>query len=384
MNFLENQIVNKNMEVLAAAVGISDTLAEIQGRRSLTPGDGCHIEPPESMEKIKMCPDTLPITLEEYKSRLCKENPKRRSPTLEELDDQWSVVVDFISDCTKTAMMTIGCAIWRVCFHRLFSYEAEKARFEETHFGLIDETNCVQITSVNSLVVRSASRVSSFCSAIFWGLPNSSPETLIVCSLVDFYGLEIASQKFGPRWINDPDKRQHDRVYLRSRLHAELQKQKEIECEQQESETNSEAYKHMRIRAAVASGLHRAGYVKDDTTLNFLGATSFDIVVDHIQTKIDRYNYEHIGERQMSFANIDLDHIKPVRQFALEMSHYKNLQPLFKEVNRSKSDKWNNVDETFWRSNIEHALDFTAIYTPAVSDSSEHKTQLAHTKQLDV
>ena len=167
-------------------------------------------------------------------------------------------------------------------------------------------------------------------------------------------------------------------MYVRSRLIAQLAEQKDIACEEQESEKNSEAYKHLRIRTVVASGLNRAGYVKEDTILNYLGATSFEMVEAHIQTKIDRYNAEHIGERQMSFANIELDHIKPVRQFALEMSHYKNLQPLFKEVNRSKSDRWTNVDETFWRSNIENALDFTAIYTPAVSDSSEHKTQLAH------
>jgi len=290
--------------------------------------------------------------------------------------------VDLISDATKTAMMTIGCAIWRACFDRLFSYEAEKALYGETHFGLTDDASYVKITSVNALLVLSASRTASDCCAVFWGLPNPSPEALILYSLANFYALEIAPQKFWPRWRNDRGKRQHDKVYLRSRLHAQIEGKKNIACEEQESETNSEAYKHMRIRAAVASGLYQAGCVKDNTTLNYLGATSFDMVVHHIQTKIDHYNSEHIGERQMSFANID--HIKPVRQFALEMSHYKNMQPLFKEVNHSKSDKWTDVDETFWRSNIEHALDFTAIYTPSVSDSSEHKTQLAHTKQLDV
>ena len=108
------------------------------------------------------------------------------------------------------------------------------------------------------------------------------------------------------------------------------------------------------------------------------------MVEAHIQTKIDRYNAEHVGERQMSFANIELDHIKPVRQFVLEMSHYKNLQPLFKDVNISKSAHWSKDDESFWRSNIEHALNFTAIYTPSVLDSSGQKTHLADTKQLDV
>ena len=381
---LEHQIVNTNVEVVAAAARVAKTLAEILARPSSTTDDGSHAEAsdtlPESVGKFQLCPDTLSITLQYYRHRIRGENPMRRSPTLEELDDQWSLVVNFISGGTKTAMMTIGCAIWRACFYRLFSYEAEKTLFEETHFGLINEAKCVVMTSIDPLQVLNMNTVTSSSSAIFWGLPKPGSEALIVHGLLDFYALNIAPQKFGPRWRNDRDKRQHDRVYLRSCLLAEHKKKKEFACEQQESEPISEAYKHNRIRGAVDSGLYRVGYVKDNTTLKFLGATSFEMVEAHIQTKIDRYNAEHIGERQMSFANIELDHIKPVRQFVLEMSHYKNLQPLFKDVNNSKSAHWSKDDENFWRSNIEHAPNFTAIYTPSVLDSSGQKTQLADTK----
>jgi len=84
---------------------------------------------------------------------------------------------------------------------------------------------------------------------------------------------------------------------------------------------NSKQYKESRIRSFVSSGLNRVVSVKDGKTLKYLGATSFNLVIDHIQEKNDCYNAQHVGDTQMSFANIELDHIKPVKSFALEMSH---------------------------------------------------------------
>jgi hypothetical protein len=121
--------------------------------------------------------------------------------------------------------------------------------------------------------------------------------------------------------------------------------------------------KYARIRSFVSSGLSRIGCVKDGKTLEYLGAASFDSVVAHIQKKIDHYNTEHIGDTQMSFNNIELDHIKPVQRFGLEVSHYTNIQPMLKKDNRGKAAKWSSADETFWRANIQHKPVFTRIYT---------------------
>jgi hypothetical protein len=134
--------------------------------------------------------------------------------------------------------------------------------------------------------------------------------------------------------------------------------------------------KHARIRSFVSSGLHRIGCVKDGKTLKYLGAASFDKVVTHIQKKMDHYNAEHIGDTQMSFNNIELDHIKPVQRFGLEVSHYTNIQPMLKRDNRGKGAKWSSADESFWRENIQLKSAFTCIYTnnptahPSVGDNS--------------
>jgi len=89
---LELQKFNSNAEMLEAAVGIVETLVEIQAHRISTPDDDGPVKIndtlSESVEKIKMCPDTLSITLQDYKNRLQLESPERRSPTLVELDDQ--------------------------------------------------------------------------------------------------------------------------------------------------------------------------------------------------------------------------------------------------------------------------------------------------------
>jgi hypothetical protein len=56
---------------------------------------------------------------------------------------------------------------------------------------------------------------------------------------------------------------------------------------------------------------------------------------------------------------------------------------LFKEANRSKSAKWTDIDETFWRANIQHQHDFTDIYTGTALDLSESLTQNAQMKEPD-
>ena len=151
-----------------------------------------------------------------------------------------------------------------------------------------------------------------------------------------------------------------------------------------EAEKFPNTKKHARIRAFVASGLNRIGCVKDDKSLKYLGVTSFDTVIEHIQNKMDSYNAQQTGGEQMSFANIELDHIKPVKQFALELSHYTNLQPLLKKVNRSKAAKWTHTDDTFWRANIQHQPEFTDMYadtTMRLSGNNIHNNKNSFDRQ---
>jgi len=128
----------------------------------------------------------------------------------------------------------------------------------------------------------------------------------------------------------------------------------------------------MRIRSFVASGLKRLGCLKDKTTLKYLGTASFDTVIQHLQTKMHTYNAKHPGEKQMSFGNVHLDHIKPVQRFALDMNHYTNLQPMFAEANLCKSAHWSGADERFWKANIHHNPGFTEIYSAHTPPATVH------------
>ena len=119
----------------------------------------------------------------------------------------------------------------------------------------------------------------------------------------------------------------------------------------------------MRIRSFVACGLRRLGCIKDKTTLKYLGAASFDAVIQHIETKMHAYNVKHPKDTQMSLETVQLDHIKPVHRFALDMNHYTNLQPMLPEANLYKSARWSSADERFWEANIHHNAGFTEIYT---------------------
>ena len=140
------------------------------------------------------------------------------------------------------------------------------------------------------------------------------------------------------------------------------------------------AHKHARIRSFVSSGLRRIGCTKNAKTLKYLGVDSFDTVTQHIQHKMDCYNTQHPDGAQMTFDNIELDHIKPVQRFASEMNHYTNLQPLLAAVNRSKSDKWTPEDESFWRANIQFQPGFSDIYQGAAVSTGPLDTLVAAVK----
>jgi len=121
-------------------------------------------------------------------------------------------------------------------------------------------------------------------------------------------------------------------------------------------------YKMSRIRSCVAGGLKRVGTVKSKKTIQYLGVTSFDCVIQCMQKKMDLYNTKNPDGVQMTFENIHIDHIKPAKAFADEINHYTNLQPLLPTVNMLKKACWSQEDELFWRENIQNQPDYTEIY----------------------
>jgi hypothetical protein len=72
----------------------------------------------------------------------------------------------------------------------------------------------------------------------------------------------------------------------------------------------------------------------------------------------------------MTFLNIQYDHIKPISKFNLDdpdelmkCCHYTNFQPLIGNENQVKGNKWCEEDEQFWNENIIYK-DYNKIYLP--------------------
>ena len=131
---------------------------------------------------------------------------------------------------------------------------------------------------------------------------------------------------------------------------------------------NPKYFTHV-IRTSVYEALKRRGAVKDASTLCLLGVSSFDQVKCHLEVKIKIWNQKY-PDKKISMTTMAIDHIKPVAKFddseqaKKEMSHFTNLQPLPYDVNASKSAKWNQTDEDFWRVNIIWNPGFHDIYLP--------------------
>ena len=74
---------------------------------------------------------------------------------------------------------------------------------------------------------------------------------------------------------------------------------------------------------------------------------------------MDYYNQFMATDELMTFANVHIDHIKPVSKFNLDNEeefldccNYTNLQPLLAKDNLEKSNKWNDTNELYWKENI--------------------------------
>jgi hypothetical protein len=100
--------------------------------------------------------------------------------------------------------------------------------------------------------------------------------------------------------------------------------------------------------------------LKTKPLLDYLGC-SIEYFYDYIKSKLTE---------EMTFENIEYDHIKPISVFDLENEeeflnccHYTNIQPLLTKNNRSKANKWSVEDELFWNENIK-GKEYLPIYLP--------------------
>ena len=105
-------------------------------------------------------------------------------------------------------------------------------------------------------------------------------------------------------------------------------------------------------------------------SIEYLGCSGNDLKI-FLQSKIDLYNTTN--EVKMNWDNIHIDHIKPISKFDLdnqdeflECCHYTNLQPLLSFDNLSKSNKWNDEHNEFWKSNILYKDEYFNIYNPFI------------------
>ena len=102
-------------------------------------------------------------------------------------------------------------------------------------------------------------------------------------------------------------------------------------------------------RQAVKRVLRQSNLDKTKSSIEYLGCSP-EYFKNYIQNKMTD---------EMTFENINLDHIKPVSRFNLDYPdefldccHYTNLQPLLVKDNLEKKDKWTYVNEIYWIENI--------------------------------
>ena len=130
---------------------------------------------------------------------------------------------------------------------------------------------------------------------------------------------------------------------------------------------DTDGYLANKIRKAVYGAFQRQDEVKDEHTLKVLGVDSWQQFKTYWQAKLDYWNQNNPDD-PITATTAATDHIKPVRAFQdLQYgnpNHHTNLQPIPDHLNREKSDKWQQIDEDFWKINIYENPKFTCTYIP--------------------
>lgn len=103
-----------------------------------------------------------------------------------------------------------------------------------------------------------------------------------------------------------------------------------------------------------------------DDSFDCLGCSAAEFRT-HIEHKMAVYNRTH--KEQLSWANIHLDHIKPIASvppgcFDARVLHYTNIQPLSAKDNLAKGARWSKKDQVFWQKNIIHNPKWQTLYMP--------------------
>lgn len=120
--------------------------------------------------------------------------------------------------------------------------------------------------------------------------------------------------------------------------HLELNRAKHRAASKRRYQLNPIAKLRQNIRALIRSSLKNNGYSKNTKTYAILGC-SFDEFKDYIENKFkDGMSWENYGKWEY-------DHITPVswainESEIIKLNHYTNLQPLWREENIAKSNKF--------------------------------------------
>jgi hypothetical protein len=130
-------------------------------------------------------------------------------------------------------------------------------------------------------------------------------------------------------------------------------------------------YMQRRVVKAVSSALKRMGMQKTQPILTYLGADSWQQVLQLLNAKRNLWNLQN-PSTPMTLTNIALDHIRPVHAFSKQgkgaqmflCNHYTNLQPLLHEDNAWKGDNWSAADEAVWHEHIILKTNFDKVYYP--------------------
>jgi hypothetical protein len=117
----------------------------------------------------------------------------------------------------------------------------------------------------------------------------------------------------------------------------------------------------------VYGAFQRQGEVKGEHTLKLLGVDSWQQFWTYWQAKLDYWNQNNPDD-PITMQTAETDHIKPVHAFKDlphgNPNHHTNLQPIPGTLNGKKSDKWQQIDEDFWKINIYENPKFICTYLP--------------------
>jgi len=121
-----------------------------------------------------------------------------------------------------------------------------------------------------------------------------------------------------------------------------------------------------RLRSATRRSFAVARSVKSARTLQMVGCSRSDARA-FIAGKMSAWNRVHA--EKMTFANIHIDHIKPLARMTdaaslAALCHFSNLQPLLVDDNEHKSDHWSAADDEFWDKHIRGNVKRRSIYWP--------------------